>query len=492
MGLQDQVIAWLAQQEFDIYLVGGCVRDPLLGREVHDLDVVVDGDGLSLARRLADRFQGDFYPLDDVRRTGRSILRGSVAASPLVVDIAQFRGPDLASDLADRDFTVNALAVDVRSPGVIIDHHGGLTDLSQALIRPVAPDSIRNDPLRALRAVRLAAQLDFALAADTVGAILRDGEGLVQIPGERVRDELVHLLLLPAVSPSLKKMEELGLLFLFLPEMEPLQGLTQTAPHHLDVLQHSLETVHALETILGGLDPERDQGQSVGGSSLGGLQRYAGRIRAHLSMSLSADRPRAVALKLAALLHDTGKPAAFEVDSEGRRRFFGHEKISAQIATLALRRLCFSGAEVRVAERVIRHHMRPLLLAEQTEVTRRAVYRFFRATGEDGVDVILHALADHRATYAPGTGNRTWSRLLSVAVRMLGDFWEYQSERVSPPRLVNGHDLRLEFGLQPGPQIGDLLEAVREAQATDEIHTREEAIVLVRSLLSTSEGGQRQ
>jgi len=191
---------------------------------------------------------------------------------------------------------------------------------------------------------------------------------------------------------------------------------------------------------------------------------------------------------LAALLHDTGKPAALEVDGQGRARFIAHEKDGAHKAALALRRLRFSGAEVRWVETIIRNHMRPLLLAAQPTVTRRAIYRFFRDTGDAGVDVVLHALADHRATYAPDTDEQQWSRLLSLAVRMLGDYWEHRTERLNPPTLLNGHDLRSEFGLPPGPRIGDLLEAVREAQATGQVRTREEAMVLVQSILSKSDG----
>jgi poly(A) polymerase len=315
---------------------------------------------------------------------------------------------------------------------------------------------------------------------------------LVDVSGERIRDELAQILLLPFAIRSLKSLQDLGLLFLILPELGPLQGLAQTAPHHLDVFEHTLETVRALEIILAALDPESDHSQGIGIPFLDGLERYAGRIRSHLSEPLTDGRSRVVTLKLAALLHDVGKPSTLETDDEGRNRFIGHEKVSAQIAALALRRLRFSGAEMRVVETVVRNHMRPLLLAEQTEVTRRAVYRFFRTTGDTGVDVILHALADHRATYAPGTGDRQWCRLLSVAVRMLSDFWEHQSERVNPPMLVNGHDLMSEFDLPAGPEIGDLLEAVQEAQADDQVRTREEAMALVRSLLGASHGNNRR
>lgn len=489
--LQEKVAAWLAEQELDTYLVGGSVRDSLLGRTVYDLDVAVDGDALSLARKLADHFRGDFYPLDDLRRTGRAILY-QPETTPLVVDLAQFRGPDLVADLADRDFTINAMAVNVRSPLSIIDRHNGFADLRKGLIRPVTSDSIRNDPLRALRAVRLAAQLQFDLTEETVAAIRRDGRDLVGVSGERICDELARLLVQPSAFPFLEMLQDLGLLFLILPELEPLHGLTQPRPHHLDVFRHSLRTVGMLENLLGKLTSERDRGQGVAVPALQGLERYGDRIKAHLAVPQSGGRPRLVTLKLAALLHDVGKPRALAIDAEGRTRFIGHENVGSQIAAAALRRLRFSGAEVSLVDTVIRNHMRPLLLADQAEVSRRAVYRFFRATGDAGVDVILHALADHLAIHAPGTGERRWSRLLSLAVRMLGDYWEFRAERVNPPRLINGHDLRSEFGLQPGPRIGGLLEAVREAQAADQIRTRDEAMALVRYLLSAGQGSDQQ
>ena len=154
MTLQDQAIAWLASQDIEVYLVGGWVRDRLMGRPIYDLDVVTAGDGMLLARRLANRFGGAYYPLDERRATGRAILHDPEGRQ-LVVDAAKLRGIDLAADLADRDFTVNAMAASARAPEEIIDLHGGMEDLRARIIRPVSDGSIRNDPLRALRAPRL-------------------------------------------------------------------------------------------------------------------------------------------------------------------------------------------------------------------------------------------------------------------------------------------------------------------------------------------------
>jgi tRNA nucleotidyltransferase/poly(A) polymerase len=481
LKLQDQTVAWLADQDAQAYLVGGCVRDRLLGRPVYDLDVAVTGDGLHLARRLANRFGGAYYPLDETRGTGRAILHDQ-AGGHLVVDIAGLRGPDLAADLADRDFTVNALAANVRAPGEIIDLHGGMDDLRARIIRPVSEASIRNDPLRALRAIRQAAELEFTLAPETESLIRRDGPAIAspKVAGERIRDEIARLLALPHSAESVVRLADLGLLAIIFPELEPLRHLPQPAPHYLDVLSHSLKTLDCLEQILA--VQERDKT----GQALGALGRFGAHLRTHFAQMISETRPRLVTLKLVALLHDTGKAQANTVDGtpgQERIRFIGHDQIGADLVEEALRRLRFSAAEVRLGKAITRHHLRPLLLASQESVSSRAVYRFYRDTEQSGVDLLIHSLADHMATYAPGTGDDRWSSLLSLTARMLADYWERSAERVAPPELLNGHDLMHEFGLQPGPQIGELLEAVREAQVSGQVRTRDEALALVSSRL---------
>jgi tRNA nucleotidyltransferase/poly(A) polymerase len=482
VNLREQVIDWLAHQDAPVYLVGGGVRDLLLGRPIVDLDVVVDGDGLALARRVANYFWGAYYPLDETRSTGRAIL-SSQDEPRLVVDVARLRGPDLAADLADRDFTINAMAANVRTPGDVIDRHNGRADLQARSIRPVSETSIRNDPLRALRAIRLAAQLDFRLARETERLIRRNGAGLSQVAGERVRDELASLLAVTRAAPHLRTMDELGLLTAVVPELEPLRGLPQSPPHHLNVLEHSLQTVDALESLLALWAGTSDMQAAPDSSVARCLVPFEDRLRAHLDRPMGGGRGRSVILKLAALLHDTGKPAALEVDGEGQIHFIGHEMGGSRIARAVLGRLRFNNVEVRLAETIVRYHMRPLLLAKQRSVSSRAVYRLFRDSGDAGVEVILHALADRQATCAPGIESEEEVRLAALAARMLADYWEHREERVAPPRLIDGNDLLREFDLQAGPRIGELLEAVREAQVSGEVSTREEALSLVREKL---------
>jgi tRNA nucleotidyltransferase/poly(A) polymerase len=478
--IQDQVLSWLAGQEVTVYLVGGSVRDRLLGRPIYDLDAATAGDGLALARRLANALGGAYYALDQARGTGRAILYDE-GKHRLIVDVARLRGNNLAADLADRDFTINALAADVRSPDDIIDQHQGLADLQAGLIRPVSETSIRSDPVRALRAIRLAAQIGFALAPETEALIRRDGPAVDSIAGERVRDELARLLALPQAAPSLVSLSSLGVLTAILPELEPLGQVAQSPPHYLDVLAHSLETVRSLEVLLSQLEVA-DPGAAPGPRPEI-LAPFAGRIALHLAQEMSEIRPRLVTVKMAALLHDTGKPLMRTEDSEGRIRFIDHERHSAHITARVLRRLRFNNTEIRLAETIVRHHMRPLLLAAQKSISSRAIYRFFRDTDGAVVDILLHALADHRATYAAGTPDDPWPHLLALTARMLADYWDHYEERVSPVPLIDGYDLLREFGLQPGPQIGGLLEAVREAQVTGQVSTRDQALALVQALL---------
>ncbi len=480
MNLIDRVVAWLATQQMPVYLVGGFVRDRLLGRTTYDLDIAVDGDGLALARGLANAFQGDYYPLDPERSTGRAILHRHTGGR-LVVDVARFRGPDLAADLASRDFTVNAIAIDARDPEIIIDHHGGLEDLAAGRICPISEDAIRSDPLRALRALRQAAELGFVLAPEAERLMRRDGRALGQVSAERQRDELARLLALASAAPWLRRLDDVGLLTVVLRELEPLRGETQPPPHHLDVLAHSLAAVQAVEALLAGLQGGSD-GQPATLTPLP-LVPLAERIQGHLEQPLAYGRSRLVTLKLATLLHDTGKPAARSVE-EDRIRFIGHPGESARLTGGALRRLRFNNSEVSLAVTIVSHHMRPLLLAEQGTVSARAVYRFFRDTGEAGVEVLLHALADHQATYAPDVEDEQWPRLVALVARMLDDYWRRQGERIAPEPLIRGRDLLRAFDLQPGPRVGELLETVREAQAAGEVRSREEALALVRRELA--------
>jgi putative nucleotidyltransferase with HDIG domain len=437
-------------------LVGGAVRDALLGRSGPDIDVAIEAGALAVGRQAADRLGGAFVPLDPERGVARVLALGHC------LDLTDFRAPTLAADLAARDFTVNALAVpardllrDGRAP--IVDPTGGLEDLGRRRLRLAGPGVLDDDPLRALRGVRLEAALGFRLMPATARAIRQVAPAIARVSAERVRDEVLALLALPRTARALRRLDALGLLTVILPEIEPMRATSQPAPHRFDVLEHSLRAVAAADRVL---------------EDLGRLAPSAGTLAAHLAETLGGEVERRQVLKLAALLHDVAKPETRQL-VDGRIRFFEHDVIGAGRARAIGERLRLPERATAVLERVVRHHLRPMHLAQAGEITRRARYRFYRDLAEDCRDLLLLALVDAAAV----TGEspfRAWRR--SPVVRdLLGGWQEEQASAATPP-LVRGGDVMERFGLSPGPEVGRLLARAREAQALGLVATRDEAL----------------
>jgi len=478
------VASILRERSIEAYLIGGCVRDRLLGRESRDIDFVVRGDAVKLAREVADKLGGSFVLLDEETDTGRVVVREE-GGERLFIDFTRLRGEDIGVDLTKRDFTIDAMAMDVASLAEsprIIDPYGGQRDLQDGRLRAVSENVFHDDPLRLLRAVRLAAELGFSIDFLT-DALLRWNHALIERASpERVRDELARILALPKAADSLGYMDSSGLLTTIIPELVALKGLEQPPPHRYDVFVHSIETVATMDEIqeAGYETVDSDTRYPVAGI----LAPFSAQLSARLDGVIAGDRSRLTSLKLAALLHDVGKPATKTIDANGHIRFLEHQRKGADMAEAILKRLRFSVKETRLIQAIIAHHMRPLLLSKREVVTNRAIYRFFRETGGAGVDVLILSLADHLATSGPdGLDIAEWEKLLGLVHRMLGDYYEERGKVISPPKLIDGHDLMERFGLKPGPKIKELLEAVREAQVQGEVATKEEALEYTEQVL---------
>src|SRR5262245_28109227 len=234
-------------------VVGGTVRDALLGRPDADVDLAVPRGALEVGERIAARLDATLVVLDAERGAVR------VAAPGLQLDISDFRAATLAEDLAARDFTVNALAVDLerlltagRAP--IVDPTGGLADLRTRRLRPAGRTVLADDPLRVLRGVRLEATLAMRPPPATLRAMRAAASGLARVAGERVRDELVALLRLPATGHAVRRLDGVGALAVILPEVQPMRAAAQPAPHRFNVLEHSLRALESCDRVLARLD----------------------------------------------------------------------------------------------------------------------------------------------------------------------------------------------------------------------------------------------
>jgi len=443
-------------------LVGGAVRDALLGRSpAVDLDVAVASGALDIARRLAGALGIAFVPLDAERGAARVVAPGHR------VDLADFRAPTLDADLAARDFTVNALAVPLRAllrqgRAAVHDPLGGLADLAARRLRLAGPDVLADDPLRALRGVRLASHLGFRLTPATRAAIRRTAPAISTVSPERVRDEVLALLSAPATARALRMADRLGLLAAVFPEVEAMRRTAQPAPHRFDVLEHSLRAVGACDRLL---------------ARLSALAPFGDELAAHVAEPLGGGISRRQILKLATFLHDVSKPETRRT-IQGRVRFFAHDVLGAAKARAIGERLRLPERATSVLERLVRHHLRPMHLGAAGELTQRARYRFFRDVGGETRDLLLLVLADASAVGGESPF-RLWPRMALVRELLAG--WEEQRESARREPLLRGGDVMARFGLAPGPEVGRLLARAREAQDLGLVGTKDEALAYLDS-----------
>jgi poly(A) polymerase len=489
--LIDKVRDALPDQE--IYLVGGAVRDMLLNRASPDLDFALPSNGIALARRVANTLRADFVVLDEERDTGRVIVTSSDGTRTFL-DFATYRGPDLEADLRARDFTINAIAFDLHTR-TLHDPLNGASDLRAKIIRACSRTALSDDPVRILRAVRQAAAFQFKIDPETRKAMKQSASSLPRISAERLRDELFKMLEGPKPDASLRALEMLRVFPFLLPELPALKAVEQSPPHIYDVWEHTLSVLGYLENILTALAPAYsadDTNDLFTGLLTLRIGRFREQFARHFAGSLNTDRSVRAALFFAALYHDVQKPATKSVELSGRIRFFDHDVKGAEVAQERARAFNLSNDEAERIKTIVQHHMRfPFFSShlehDKKEPSRRAIYRFFRDTGDASVDLILLGLADLRGTHGHTLTQQTWAAALDIARILLENYWEKPEETVAPPRLLNGNELMDELGLEPGRVVGQLLEAIREGQATGKVQSREQAFDLARKYLKELE-----
>lgn len=471
----------LAARGVSAYLVGGSLRDAMLGRPVRDVDVAVEGDSLATARAVAEDLGTAYVPLDSERGIARLVFPFE-EDEVRYVDFAPLRG-DIVTDLASRDFTIDAMAVAL--PGddyfELVDPFGGREDLAKSVVRAVAPAAFEADGLRLLRGVRLAAELGFHLDGSTLTWMRERAGCLDGIAPERQREELVRMLATGRASWALGSLDELGLLERILPELAAARGVEQPKEHYWDVFDHSLRTVEALDYLLAEHPPKETRWATFWRELWGPLGWLPGG-HDHFREALSEGHPRLALVKLSALVHDIAKPTTKTVDSRGRVRFFGHAATGADMARTIMGRLRFSVRERRLVSLLVEEHLRPgQLTSGGGPPSRRALFRYFRDTGDAALDVLFLSLADHLAARGPRMRVTSWRNHVAYVNHIMARR-HLEESLVEPPRLVTGHDVMAALGIGPGPEVGRLLRAVEEAHGAGEIHTREDALALVQRL----------
>jgi poly(A) polymerase len=492
------------------YIVGGFIRDWLLKRETNDIDIAVSGAAITIAREVAREIGGKFVLLDNVNniarvvviedaQPGRTSQNQELRGAEWHFDFSSFTG-DIESDLARRDFTINAMALELsqfvtastattkssrksanplaekRLPLKLIDPFSGKEDLRDKIVRGVREQIFEADAARLLRAVRFAAELDFTIEPNTESLICRYSQAITEVPGEKVREELLRLLTMPRAAYYLRYLDKLGLLLALIPELADGKGVEQPTVHFWDVFEHSLQTVAAVEFLI------RESDWEYSNEDMLSTAPWSDVIDNHLSQEVSSGSNHKVLLKLSGLFHDIAKPMTKSIDDTGRARFLGHTKQGAAMTAHILERLRFSNREIKLVESLVYHHLRPAQMANDELPTQRAIYRYFRDTGEAGIDILLLALADYLASRGPLASMEEWRKHCQLINYILAEH-DKQQAKILPVGLIDGHDIMDAFDLAPGSLIGKLLAVVNEAHASGELSTREEALALVRKEL---------
>ena len=455
-------------QRQQAFLVGGSLRNILLGEPCNDWDIVTAGDAPTLARGLADTLGGFYAHMHEKASRVVVPLKGNInkgdvseeGGQEVIFDVSPLKGKSVEFDLRQRDFTVNAIAapldevvryIELGEGGALekdrdgrmarlhcVDPLNGVADIAARRLKAVDSEVFRHDPLRMLRAVRLMARYHLTMDGSTEGLMMRDSALLTQVAPERIHDELYAILAGDGAMQRLQFLDDHGLLTVLIPEFIPARGMEQPSPHYWDVLQHSLQTVGMWEQLVGLLQkPAEEIRQSplermiqsqqvkqmkqvkqvkqtpdeIGASGLEGVEGCTlVEIQALLREAeeqgiFSFGALNAPAMKLAVLLHDIGKPATRTIDENGAVHFYGHPQAGVPLALQVMKRLRASTQDSRLVQLVTAHHMRPGQLGLHGAVTPRAVRRYFADLGPTGILVALFSLADHLATRGPLLGS---------------------------------------------------------------------------------------
>ncbi len=459
----DRLRAPLAALGDAAWIVGGGLRDALLGRPVADVDIAISADSAAAAARLARAHRATRFALSSAFGAWR-LSGGSL---PMQVDITPVQGGSLTADLALRDLTVNAMAVSVVGPAEIIDPHGGLEDLALGRLRAVGPMAFVADPVRILRAARLAEQLGFTVEPHTARSAREATSQLWSKAPERLRDELYRMICLPRAWQAFAQLDGLGGLGALIPDLDRSRGLAQSDYHHKDVLGHTLEVVEHVCAL-------RDDPTSVFRADGAAVARI-------LDEGVADGLTRGQVLALSGLLHDMGKPATRDQLPSGRVTFLRHDRVGAERADALLGRLRTATRVRATVVMCVAQHLQLGFLVHRQPLSLRLIDRYLQSTETAPVELILLSVADRLATRGPRSAEIQITRHLDVARQVMRAHLALRARGpiVSP---IPGDVLAARLGRRPGPWLAQVLAAIRAEQLSGPVTEQRAMATAVRWL----------
>lgn len=441
----------------EIYLVGGTVRDFYMGLESTDRDIIVmDEDARDFALKLSELFQATFVPLDEENKIYRIVLPDKIN----YIDVTNPVGDSIEKDLMRRDLTINAIAVNIRT-GELIDISGGVTDIMNKCINYVNELNFVDDPLRLLRVYRFQALYGFQLAPETINAVCKYSDLIHKPAVERINYELLKLFGGDYAHIALENMNKTWILEEIFPFVKELKQVPPNSHHHLDLFHHSIETVKQVQILYNEAPDE---------------------VKEHLRRIDFGGFSRLAHLKLAAFMHDIGKFSTWTIE-EGKHRFIKHDDVGSKMSVKILKDLHFSNKQIDYISSMIKYHIYPSHVMTSPQITEKIMMRYVRKMDTNSIDAIILAQADRLSARGPEITDQIVERNIT-SLNMLLRFYLEARETLKPlPKLLSGNDVMQILNIKPSKRLGEIMEALHEAQISGDVITKEHAIEFVKNMV---------
>ena len=454
----DEILSKIIEKfDNEIFLVGGTVRDYYMGLESTDRDIIVmDEDARKFALKLSDLFDATFVPLDEENRIYRLVLPDKIN----YIDVTNPAGDSIEKDLMRRDLTINAIAVNIRT-GDVIDISGGVTDIKNNCINYVNELNFVDDPLRLLRVYRFQALYGFQLAPETINAVCKYSDLIHKPAVERINYEILKLFSGEYAHIALENMNKTWLLEEIFPFVKELKQVPPNSHHHLDLFHHSIETVMQIQNLY-------NESSDV--------------VKEHLNAIDFGGFSRLAHLKLAGFMHDIGKFSTWTID-EGKHRFIKHDDVGAKMSVKILKDLHFSNKQIDYISSMIKYHIYPSHVMTSVQITEKIMMRYVRKMDTNSIDAVILAQADRLSARGPEITDEIVERNIT-SLNMLLRFYLEARETLKPlPKLLDGNDVMKILNIKPSKKLGEIMEALHEAQISGDVTTKDHAVEFVKKLV---------
>lgn len=432
------------------YLVGGAIRDFLLGKTTVDRDIAIRN-----AEAFARQIDGTFIVLDEVNKIFRVVLEDKIN----YLDISELQGESIEEDLLRRDFTINAIAYDLKNEK-IIDITNGVEDLKNGVLRHIKDENFIDDPLRILRAFRFASITGFEMSDNLKTAINKYKHLMLKPSKERIMYELMKLFGGKNASKTLLLMDEFGILEEIFPNVKEMKKVPPNTHHHLDLFHHVIETVRNIEEF---------------------YETAPEQVKQHLNQTDFGGFPRINHLKLAGFLHDIGKFSTWTIEESGRHRFIKHDDAGSKICMTVLRDLKFSKKQIEYISCMIKNHIYPSNVVAAPELNEKVMMRYLRKMENNVIDNIILAKSDRLSARGEAITEEIIKNNLDGLDKLLNFYLEKRETMQPLPKLLTGFEVMEIKGIKQSPTLGIIMKALNEAQISGDINTKQEAIEFVKN-----------